>query len=283
MLHNKKIIVVLPAYNASKTLKLTFEDIPHDIVDVVLLVDDGSVDGTPALAASFGMPTFVHHVNYGFGRNNKTCYNEALKLNPDIVVILHPDYQYNPRLITAMVSMIANDVFDVVIASRLLGVGALVGGMPIYKYYINRLLTWVQNFLIGYNLSEYHTGYRAFSREVLFSLPLMENSDDFVFDNEMLCQIIYHGFRVGEVSCPTKYFEDSSSIKFWRGVIYAFGCLWTAIRFRMNKWHLGRFRIFNPKGRRLPFVEEHDRYYTAFENSKGKAVQEEAPVEGKIV
>lgn len=283
MLKNKKIIVVLPAYNAGKTIKLTFEEIPHEIVDSVLLVDDGSVDGTPSIAASIGIPTFVHHINYGYGRNQKTCYNEALKLNPDIVVMLHPDYQYTPRLITAMASMIAYDEFDVVIASRILGVGALSGGMPIYKYIANRFLTLVQNFIIGYKLSEYHTGYRAFSRKVLFCLPLMENSDDFIFDNEMLAQIIYKGFRIGEVSCPTKYFEDASSINFRRSVIYGFGVLWTSIRFRMNKWNLGRFRIFNPEGRRLPIVEEQDPYYSCVESTKGKTAQEEATVDKKHV
>lgn len=283
MLNNKKIIVVMPAYNAVKTLKLTFEKIPHEFVDSVLLVDDGSVDGTPSIAASFGIPTFVHHINYGYGRNQKTCYNEALKLNPDIVVMLHPDYQYTPRLITAMASMIAYGEFDVVIASRILGVGALVGGMPIYKYIANRLLTLVQNFLIGYKLSEYHTGYRAFSRNVLFDLPLMENSDDFVFDNEMLAQIIYKKFRIGEVSCPTKYFKDASSINFRRSMIYGIGVLWTSIRYRMNKWHLGRFRIFNPRGRRLPIVEEQDPYYSSVDSLNGKAVKEEATVDEKLV
>lgn len=262
MLNNKNIIVVLPAYNAAKTLKKTFDEIPHDIVDTVLLVDDASVDETPMMSASMGIHTFVHNANYGYGRNQKTCYNEALKLNADIVIMLHPDYQYTPRLIHAMASMIAMDEFDVVLASRILGIGALKGGMPLYKYIANRLLTMFQNLFLSHKLSEYHTGYRAFSRKVLSSLPLMENSDDFVFDNEMLAQIIFNRFRIGEVSCPTKYFADASSINFPRSIKYGLGVLWTSIRFRLNRLNIYQFAIFSIKGHKLPCVEEHESYYS---------------------
>ncbi len=262
MINQKRIVVVMPAFNAAKTLRRTFEEIPQEVVDAVLLVDDASSDDTPRIAGAMGIPTFVHQVNYGYGRNQKTCYNEALKLDADIVVMLHPDYQYTPRLIPAMASMIALDEFDVVLGSRILGVGALAGGMPLYKYLANRGLTLVQNLLHGYKLSEYHTGYRAFSRRVLTSIPLMENSDDFLFDNEILAQVIYHGFRVGEVSCPTRYFKDASSINFRRSVKYGLGVLWTALRFRLQHWHLGRFRIFDPGGRKLPCLDEPEAYYS---------------------
>ena len=261
MINEKKLIVVMPAYNAAKTLFKTFAEIPHDIVDAVLLVDDASKDDTAHIASSMGIPTFVHYVNHGYGRNQKTCYNEALKMGADIVIMLHPDYQYTPRLITAMASMIAIDEFDVVLASRILGVGALAGGMPLYKYVANRGLTLFQNALQWHKLSEYHTGFRAFSRQVLAALPLMENSDDFVFDNEMLAQIIYFGFRIGEISCPTKYFKDASSINFRRSVKYGFGVLWTAFRFRMQRWYLGRFRIFDAKGQTLPCMLISEAYY----------------------
>jgi glycosyltransferase involved in cell wall biosynthesis len=255
MIHQKRIVVVMPAYNAAKTLRQTYEEIPHDVVDAVLVVDDASTDGTPGIAASLRLPTVVHQANYGYGRNQKTCYAEALKLGADIVVMVHPDYQYTPRLITAMASMIAEEEYDTVLASRILGVGALAGGMPQYKYLANRVLTLIQNVLQWYKLSEYHTGYRAFSRRVLTSLPLLENSDDFVFDNEMLAQIIYFGFRIGEISCPTRYFKEASSINFRRSVKYGFGVLWTAIRFRLQRWHLARFRIFDPNGHTIHFIE----------------------------
>ncbi len=255
MINQKRIVVVMPAYNAAKTLRKTFEEIPHDVVDAVLVVDDASTDDTPRIASSLGLPTFVHQFNFGYGRNQKTCYGEALKLDADIVVMLHPDYQYTPRLITAMASMIAVEEYDVVLASRILGVGALAGGMPLYKYVANRALTLFQNILQWYKLSEYHTGYRAFSRRVLTSVPLLDNSDDFVFDNEMLAQIIFFGFRIGEISCPTRYFEEASSINFRRSVRYGFGVLWTALRFRLQRWHLARFRIFDPHGRTLCDVE----------------------------
>ncbi len=255
MINQRRIVVVMPAYNAAKTLRKTFEEIPHDVVDAVLVVDDASTDDTPRIAASLGLPTFVHQFNYGYGRNQKTCYEEALKLNADIVVMLHPDYQYTPRLITALASMIALEEYDAVLASRILGLGALAGGMPLYKYVANRVLTLIQNLIQWYKLSEYHTGYRAFSRRVLTSIPLLENSDDFVFDNEMVAQMIYFGFRIGEISCPTRYFAEASSINFRRSVKYGLGVLWTAVRFRMQRWHLARFRIFDPNGRSLRHVE----------------------------
>ena len=232
MIDNLKVVVVMPAYNAAKTLETTISEIPRDVVDELLLVDDGSRDNTVELSRDLGIVTFRHDGNYGYGRNQKTCYREALLRNADIVVMLHPDYQYTPRLVRAMVSMISSGQYDVVLASRILGKGALEGGMPLYKYIANRALTFVQNILHGHKLSEYHTGYRAFSRQVLESLPLQCNSDDFVFDNEMIAQVMYKGFRIGEISCPTKYFEEASSINFRRSVTYGFGVLWTAMRYR---------------------------------------------------
>jgi glycosyltransferase involved in cell wall biosynthesis len=234
LINNKKTLVVLPAYNAEKTLERTWREIPGDLVDDVLLVDDSSADRTASLAKELGIRTFLHDRNYGYGRNQKTCYREALKLQADIVIMLHPDYQYTPRLITAMASMIAFDVYDVVLGSRIIGGGALKGGMPPYKYIANRFLTALQNLLLGSKLSEFHTGYRAFSRQVLLSLPLYANSDGFVFDNEMLAQILYFGYRVGEVSCPTLYFEEASSINFKNSVVYGLGVLGTSLKFRMH-------------------------------------------------
>lgn len=229
MLAQKKIAVVLPAYNAAKTLKQTFDEIPHDIVDDIILVDDASKDETVKMAQSLGILTIRHERNRGYGGNQKTCYAVALARGADIVVMLHPDYQYTPRLVTAMASMIASDQFDVVLGSRMLGVGALAGGMPLWKYIANRFLTTFQNALIGQKLSEYHTGYRAWSRKVLESLPLNATSDDFVFDNQMLTQAVYFGFRIGEISCPTKYFDDASSISFRRSVIYGLGVVRTSV------------------------------------------------------
>lgn len=244
MLNDKRIIVVLPAYNAAKTLEKTWKEIPFAFVDEVVLVDDASRDDTAEEARRLGIKTIVHERNTGYGGNQKTCYRTALSLGADIVIMLHPDYQYTPRLITAMAAMIAYGEFDAVLASRILGVGALKGGMPLYKYVANRVLTLVENLLLGHKLSEYHTGYRAFSREVLETLPLEANSDDFVFDNQMLAQIIWAGFRIGEVSCPTKYFDEASSINFRRSVIYGCGVLWTACRFRLARLGLVRPRIF---------------------------------------
>jgi len=250
MINGQRLAVVLPAYNASRTLAATVAELP-DIVDERILVDDASRDDTAAIAARLGLSTFVHDANYGYGRNQTTCYREALKAGADVVVMVHPDYQYTPLLVTAMASMIAYGVYDVVIGSRILGGTARSGGMPLYKYIANRLLTAWQNLFLGAKLSEYHTGYRAFSRKVLETLPLLENSDDFVFDNEMLTQCVFFGFRIGEVSCPTKYFAEASSINFRRSVRYGLGVLGTTAKFFLQRRRLGRFRIFDEKGKRL--------------------------------
>jgi len=247
MLHQKKIIVVLPAYNAAKTLELTYREIPHDIVDEVILVDDASRDDTAARANELGIHTIIHSENRGYGGNQKTCYAEALSHGADVVVMVHPDYQYSPRLITAMASMVLSGHYDVVLGSRILGGRSLKGGMPLYKYIANRFLTLVENLALGVKLSEYHTGYRAFSRRVLESLPLNANSDDFVFDNEMLAQSVYLGFRIGEISCPTKYFEDASSINFRRSVKYGFGVLATSLKFLLQRWGIMRSSIFEAR------------------------------------
>jgi len=235
MLNNKKIIVILPAYNAARTLERTYSEIPMNIVDEVLLVDDASQDDTAELARRLGIHTIVHERNRGYGGNQKTCYRAALEKGADIVVMLHPDYQYTPFLITSLASMIAFGVYDVVLASRILGKGALKGGMPLYKYMANRWLTFSENLLLGQKLSEYHTGYRAFSRNVLEKLPLERNSDDFVFDNQMLAQISWFGFTIGEVSCPARYIPEASSINFRRSVTYGFGVLRTAFSYRLAK------------------------------------------------
>jgi glycosyltransferase involved in cell wall biosynthesis len=245
MLNGKKTVVVMPAYNAEKTLEKTHNEIPFDIVDDVILVDDASRDRTSDVARRMGIRTIVHEKNLGYGANQKSCYRAALELGADIVIMVHPDYQYTPRLIPAMASMIAYGEFDAVLASRILGTGAREGGMPIYKYVANRFLTLVENLLLGHKLSEYHTGYRAFSREILERLPLERNSNDFVFDNQMLAQIIWFGYRIGELTCPTKYFEDASSINFRRSVVYGLGVLKTAIQFRLQKWGIRVFSIFS--------------------------------------
>jgi glycosyltransferase involved in cell wall biosynthesis len=245
MLHRKKIVVVMPAYHAEKTLADCFSAIPHDVVDLVLLVDDASDDATIAVAERLGIVTFRHPENRGYGANQKTCYAQALAHDADIVVMLHPDYQYEPRLIPAMAAMVASDVYDMVIGSRILGNTALAGGMPRYKYVANRILTAVQNLIIGAKLSEFHTGYRAFSRRVLETLPLAANSSDFLFDNQMLVQALAFGMRVGEISCPTRYFEDASEISFGRAIVYGFGVLWTSVQYRLWRWGLAKPRIFS--------------------------------------
>jgi len=256
MINGKVILVVLPAYNAEKTLEQTYRDIPMDVVDGVILVDDGSFDNTVALANSLGIDTILHHDNYGYGRNQKTCYKEALRRGADIVVMVHPDYQYTPKLITAMAGMIAYDVYDVVLGSRIIGGKALAGGMPTYKYIANRFLTAFENLVLGSKLSEFHTGYRAFSIDVLKSLPLDENSEDFVFDNEMLTQIIYFGYRIGEVSCPTLYFEGASSIGLRRSIKYGLGVIVTALKCLCHRWKIRKDPLFDPKGRRIIFDNE---------------------------
>ncbi len=247
MYNDRKIVVVLPAYNAAQTLEQTYREIPFDIVDEVVLVDDHSTDNTTEVGRSIGIKHIIRHQkNKGYGGNQKTCYAKALELGGDIVIMLHPDYQYTPKLIRAMVSIIGNDLYPVVLGSRILGNGALKGGMPIYKYIANRFLTTFQNILVGQKLSEYHTGYRAFNKEVLTSINLAANSDDFVFDNQMLSQIIFADFAIGEVTCPTKYFEEASSINFQRSSIYGLGVMKTSIMHRMQKWGLGKFKIYSP-------------------------------------
>ncbi len=254
MINGKHITVVLPAYNAAKTLEATFRELP-DLVDAVILVDDHSSDRTLEVASKLGIRTFVHDRNYGYGRNQQTCYREALAAGADVVIMVHPDYQYTPLLVTAMASMVAYDVYDIVLGSRIIGGGALHGGMPIWKYVANRFLTAFENLFLGIKLSEYHTGYRAFSRRAITELPLLENSDDFVFDNQMLAQCAYFGFRIGEVSCPTRYFEEASSINFRRSVKYGFGVVATSLQFGLQRWKLANFSIFNKQGRRIAASE----------------------------
>jgi len=244
MLEGNRIAVVLPAYNAAQTLRRTVAEIPRDIVDDIILTDDASRDSTADLARSLGLFTLEHDRNRGYGGNQKTCYAAALARGADIVVMLHPDYQYSPRLITAMASMIASGHYDAVLASRILGKGALAGGMPLYKYVANRLLTAAENVMLGQKLSEYHSGYRAWSRAVLERLPLLACSDDFVFDNQMLAQAVHQGFRIGEISCPTRYFAEASSINFRRSVTYGIGVLQTATQFRLHRWGLRRSALF---------------------------------------
>jgi len=245
MLNNKKIVVVLPAYNAGKTLEMTYAEIPFDIVDEVVLVDDVSKDNTVEVAEKLGIKHIIRHdKNKGYGGNQKSCYNKALELNADIVVMLHPDYQYTPKLIPAMCSIIAGELYPVVLGSRILGKGALRGGMPYYKYIFNRFLTFSENVIIGQKLSEYHTGYRAFSKEVLQSINFNVNNDDFVFDNEMLSQIFMKNFEIAEITCPTKYFEDASSINFSRSMKYGLGVLRVSMIHRLHKWHLIKSKLY---------------------------------------
>lgn len=237
----------MPAYNAEKTLRHTYRELPHEYIDDIILVDDASQDSTAEISSELGIRTIIHRENMGYGANQKTCYQEALRLGADIVVMIHPDYQYSPKLVTAMASMVASGHYDVVLGSRILGGETLAGGMPLYKYIANRLLTLVENLALGVKLSEFHTGYRAFSRRVLEILPLEKNSDNFIFDNEMLAQAVYFGFKIGEISCPTKYFREASSINFSRSVIYGLGVLGTSLRFILQKTSLWKFGIFMPK------------------------------------
>src|SRR5271170_4664759 len=234
MINGKRIAVVMPAYNAERTLEKTVRGLPEE-VDIKILVDDASKDNTALLAEKLGVRTFIHDANYGYGRNQQTCYREALAAGADIVVMVHPDYQYTPLLVPAMAGMVASGVYDMVLGSRILGTGALKGGMPFYKYVANRFLTAFQNLFLGVKLSEYHTGFRAFSRELLQALPLLENSDDFVFDNQMIAQAVMFNFNIGEISCPTKYFQEASSINFRRSVTYGLGVLGTTLGFFAHK------------------------------------------------
>jgi glycosyltransferase involved in cell wall biosynthesis len=243
---NKKVVVVLPSYNASSTLKQTYDEIPFDIVDEVVLVDDKSIDNTVEVAKSLGIAhIIIHDENKGYGGNQKSCYDKALSLNADIVVMLHPDYQYSPKLMRAMVSIIGEDLYEVTFGSRILGKGALNGGMPMYKYIANRILTAIQNLLMNQKLSEYHTGYRAYSAKVLKTIPYQKNSDDFVFDNQIVAQIFHAKFEIGEITCPTKYFEESSSISFTRSVTYGFGVLNVSFRYFLVRLKLMKWDILN--------------------------------------
>jgi glycosyltransferase involved in cell wall biosynthesis len=262
MINGKRVAVVMPAYNAERTLEQTVRELP-DLVDIKILVDDNSKDKTAELSRKLGVLTFVHEANYGYGRNQQTCYREALSTGADIVVMVHPDYQYTPLLVPAMAGMVASGVYDMVLASRILGGGALKGGMPFYKYVSNRLLTAFQNLFLGVKLSEYHTGFRAFSRELLLALPLLEDSDDFVFDNQMIAQAVMFGFKIGEISCPTKYFKEASSINFKRSVKYGLGVLATTLSFTAHRMGIRRSRRFEPSGKKLP-----SRYY--FEAGQGR-------------
>jgi len=245
MILNKKVVVVMPAYNAEKTLEKTVAEVDRSIVDEIILVDDFSTDKTSELARKLGLVVIEHKSNRGYGGNQKTCYAKALELKADIVIMLHPDYQYTPKLIPAMAGMLAHDVYDVVLGSRILGGGALEGGMPVYKYIANRCLTLIQNFMTGLKLSEYHTGYRAFTRQVLQSLPLERNSEDFLFDNQMLLQAGFAGFRIAEITCPAKYFDEASSINFKRSVVYGLGCLWAGVQMLFARKGLGASELFD--------------------------------------
>jgi glycosyltransferase involved in cell wall biosynthesis len=256
--HGKKIVVVMPAYNAAKTIEKTYREIPMDLVDEVVVTDDASPDETVEVARRLGLHTLVHERNRGYGGNQKTCYTEALRLGADVTVMLHPDYQYTPALLPAMIGMITDGPFDAVLGSRVLGGRALAGGMPMYKYIANRGLTAAQNLLCSAKLSEYHTGYRAFSREVLETLPLLENSDDFVFDNQMLAQILMADFEIGEISCPAAYFEEASSINFQRSVKYGLGVLKTSMQSFLHRKGLARVRIFESDGRHLEPEKPHE-------------------------
>jgi glycosyltransferase involved in cell wall biosynthesis len=258
MIDGKRVAVVMPAYNAVRTLERTLADVNRQVVDEIIVVDDASHDGTAALAKRLGLRTIVHDRNRGYGGNQKTCYSVALCTDADVVVMLHPDYQYTPKLITAMASLVAVGHFDVVLGSRILSGGALAGGMPLYKYVANRVLTGVENLFTGAKLSEYHTGYRVFSREVLERLPLEENSDDFVFDAQMLAQCLYFRYRIGEVSCPTRYEPDSSSINFRRSVVYGLGVLRVTGELVLTRRGFIRPALFSDEGRRLSYVEPPD-------------------------
>lgn len=251
MIQKQRVVVVMPAYNAARTLERTVEEIPMDLVDEIVVTDDASDDATVAVARRLGLRILVHPRNRGYGANQKTCYQEALRLGADVVVMLHPDYQYTPKLLPSMIGLLTHGPYDVALGSRILGGGALRGGMPRYKYIANRFLTATQNLLSGAKLSEYHTGYRAFTRRVLEELPLLENSDDFVFDNQMLAQILHRGFQIGEISCPTAYFEEASSINFSRSVKYGIGVLGVSALLFLQRFGLHKSPLFDPNGRKL--------------------------------
>ena len=251
MIENKKVVVVMPAFNAARTLENVYQEIPKGIVDEVLLVDDQSQDDTVAIAKKLGLRIFFQERNSGYGASQKICYREALKIGADIVIMLHPDYQYPPKLINTFAALISSNMFDIVLGSRILGGRALSGGMPLYKYVSNRVLTFIENILLRQKLSEYHTGYRAFSRKALLELPLLENSDDFIFDNQIIAQGVYFGFRFKEITAPSVYTHESSSITFKRSIIYGLGVILTAIKFKLQVLRLGNFKIFNKDGKKI--------------------------------
>jgi glycosyltransferase involved in cell wall biosynthesis len=259
MINGKRIAVVMPAFNAERTLEQTVRGLP-DVVDIRILVDDSSNDHTAALSKELGVRTFVHDANYGYGRNQQTCYREALAAGADIVVMVHPDYQYTPALVAAIAGMVASGVYEMALGSRILGAGALKGGMPLYKYVANRLLTAFQNLFLGVKLSEYHTGFRAFSKQLLETLPLLENSDDFVFDNQMIAQAVMFGFPIGEISCPTSYFKEASSINFRRSVKYGLGVLATTATFVAHKMGLIHSPLFKATGRTVALSHDTEYY-----------------------
>lgn len=261
MINGKKVVVIMPAYNAEKTLKQTYDEIYHDFVDEVILVDDGSVDNTKNISKELNITTIAHNTNKGYGANQKSCYKAALKANADIIVMLHPDYQYTPKLIPAMVSMIAFDEYDAVLASRMLGNSALKGGMPFYKFMANKFLTSFENFFLRENLSEYHTGFRAFSKDVLIHLPLEDCSDDFLFDNEIITLLFYHGYKIGEISCSTKYFKEASSINFVHSCKYGFGVLMLSIKYFFSKCGVFRSKIFRQNAKKLNLMAELEYFY----------------------
>ena len=260
MINNKKVVVIMPAYNAEKTLEKTYNEIYQNFVDEIILVDDFSSDETKEVAKRLNITTIVHEKNKGYGANQKSCYRAALKAGADIVIMLHPDYQYTPKLVPAMASMMAFDEYDTVIASRMLGNSALKGGMPLYKYISNRFLTEFENLVIGEKLSEYHTGFRGFTREVLEKLPLAECDDDFIFDNEMIALLFYNDFKIGEVSCPTKYFKEASSINFMRSCKYGLGVLAVSLKYRLAKMGI-KTKIFKPDAKKLDLSTEIEYYF----------------------
>jgi glycosyltransferase involved in cell wall biosynthesis len=272
MINGKRIAVVMPAYNAELTLEQTVLGLP-DVVDIRILVDDCSNDRTAALSEKLGVRTFIHDANYGYGRNQQTCYREALATGADIVVMVHPDYQYTPTLVAAIAGMVASGAYDMALGSRILGAGALKGGMPVYKYIANRILTALQNIFLGVKLSEYHTGFRAFSRKLLETLPLLENSDDFVFDNQMIAQTVMFGFQIGEISCPTRYFKEASSINFRRSVKYGLGVLTTTATFVAHRMRIIRAPIFDKAGRGVT-LQQDTQYYS--DTAQGAVVSKEA-------
>lgn len=261
MINGKKVVVIMPAYNAEKTLKQTYDEIYHDFVDEIILVDDNSADNTKNISKELNITTIVHKENRGYGANQKSCYKAALKADADIILMLHPDYQYTPKLIPAMVSMIAFGQYDAVLASRMLGNSALKGGMPFYKFLANKFLTGFENFFLGEKLSEYHTGFRAFGKEVLMNLPLEECSDDFLFDNEMLALLFYYGYKIGEISCPTKYFKEASSINFIRSCKYGFGVLGVSLSYFLSKKLGIGSKIFKKSAKKLDLTSELQYYY----------------------